>query len=98
MDRGGAPTRRVLLLGFFQLPSNLLEEDFQLEVVLHQGLAVTHTGLVEVLDLGQHGEGDDVASLADALRLGLSILPSSTCFWLSIDWHMRGIFSKPPLV
>lgn len=54
----------------FQLACDLLEErDLLLQVALHLGLEVPHPDLVEVLDLGQRGAGDDVAALVDALRL-----------------------------
>lgn len=38
--------------------------------MLHLGLEVSHADLVEVLDLGQRGAGDDVAALVDTFRLG----------------------------
>lgn len=60
----------VLLQGLLQLARDFLEEgDLLLQVVLHLCLEVAHADLVEVLDLGQRGEGDDVAALVDPLRL-----------------------------
>lgn len=55
----------------FQLARDFLEEqNLLLEIVLHLGLEVSHTDLMEVLDLSQRGAGDDVAALVDAFCLG----------------------------
>ena len=60
----------VHLQGVLQLAGDLLEEaDLLAQVVLHLGLEVAHADVVEVLDLGHGGEGDDVAALPDAVRL-----------------------------
>lgn len=60
----------VLLQRLLQLARDFLEEgDLLLQVVLHLRLEVAHADLVEVLDLGQRGAGDDVAALVDPLRL-----------------------------
>lgn len=69
-EASGALRVVVLLQSLLQLACDLLEEgDLLLQVVLHLRLEVTHADLVEVLDLGQCGAGDDVAALVDALRL-----------------------------
>lgn len=61
----------VFLQGLLQLARDFLEEsDLLLQVMLHLGLEVSHADLVEVLDLGQRGAGDDVAALVDTFRLG----------------------------
>lgn len=53
-----------------QLACDFLEEaDLLLQVELHLGLEVAHADLVKMLDLGQRGEGDDVAALGDAFGL-----------------------------
>lgn len=52
-----------------QFGCDLLEEgDLLQEVVLHLGLEVPYSGVVEVLDLGQGGAGNDVAALVDVVR------------------------------
>lgn len=60
----------VLLQSLFQFARDLLEErDLLQEMVLHLGLEVSHADVVEVLDLGQRGAGDDVAAVVDAICL-----------------------------
>lgn len=67
---GGLLGAVVFLQGLLQFVCHLLvEADLLLQEVLHLGLEVAHADLVEVLDLRQCAEGDDVAALADALRL-----------------------------
>lgn len=68
----------IFLQSLLELACDFLEEGYLLlKVVLHLGLEVSHTDLVEVLDLSQGGAGDDVTALVDALglsRVHLSLL------------------------
>lgn len=60
----------VLVKSLLQLLRHFLEKyDLLLQEVLHLGLEVAHTDLVEVVDLSQRGEGDGVAAGLDALGL-----------------------------
>lgn len=66
----------ILLKRLLELACDLLEEaDLLLEVMLHLGLEVPHSSLVEVLDLSHCGERDDVAAFPDAVCLQAFHLP-----------------------